>query len=240
MRGRARVRGGYGTATRTIRLFSSILAFAVDRELISQNPVRGVRLPAGRVMNRFLSQDELSRLGKSLEHLEAQGASKSGLTIIRLLALTGARRSEINNLTWDEIDFPGSMLRLQTSKTGAKIVPLGPAAKVILSEIEPLEGHRFVFPSSKPEVAYQGLGRLWTLARASAKLDNVRLHDLRHTFASFGASGNFGLPIIGALLGHRQAATTQRYAHLSDDPLRLAADRIGESISSAMLRETAR
>lgn len=234
LRGRARVRGGQGTATRTVRMLASIFAFAVDRGLMADNPARGVRLTPGRSMNRFLSPQELARLGEALAALEAKGRHPYALTIIRLLALTGARRSEITGLRWREVDFERGLLRLEASKTGAKTLPLSAPAILILQSQTKVEGSDYVFPAATGSSHFQGLGRIWHEAREAAGLDNVRLHDLRHTFASFGASGGLGLPVIGALLGHRQAATTARYAHLADDPLRAAAERIGGTIADAM------
>ena len=234
LRGRARVRGGVGTAGRTVRLISSILAFAVDRELIGDNPCRGVRLAPGKVMNRFLSGAELQRLGAALEAESAAGVHPHGLAIIRLLAITGARRSEIAGLRWAEVDASHGCLRLATSKTGAKVVPLAPAALAILSELPRQAGSEWVFPASRGGGHFVNVGKTWEAVRERAELEGVRLHDLRHTFASFGAAGGFGLPVIGALLGHRQAATTARYAHLADDPVKRAAARIGGEIGAAM------
>lgn len=234
LRGRSRVRGGQGTATRTVRMLASIFAFAVDRGLMADNPARGVRLTPGQSMNRFLSPQELARLGEALAALEAKGRHPYALTIIRLLALTGARRGEITGLRWREIDFDRGLLRLETSKTGAKVLPLSAPAILMLQGQTKLEGSNYVFPAANGGSHFQGLGRIWQEAREAAGLEDVRLHDLRHTFASFGASGGLGLPVIGALLGHRQAATTARYAHLADDPLRAAAERIGGTIADAM------
>jgi integrase len=239
LRGRARVRGGSGTATRTVRLLSSIFAFAVDRGLIDENPCRGVRLTPGRAMNRFLSGDELRRLGAALEAAKAAGAHPHGLNIIRLLALTGARKTEIAGLRWSEIDLPGQCLRLSASKTGAKVIPLGPAALTVLTALEREHGKEWAFPASRGDGFYPNVGKVWEEVRKRAELDGVRLHDLRHTFASFGAAGGFGLPVIGALLGHRQPATTARYAHLADDPLRRAVKRIDGAIDAALTKKRA-
>jgi integrase len=234
LRGVARVRGGNGTATRTVRLLASIFAFGVDRRLLSENPARGVRLVPGRAMNRFLSEAELGRLGAVLQDMEVVGASPYAVMAIRLLALTGARRSEITGLRWSNVDLEHSMLRLQESKTGAKIIPLAPPAVALINAHQPNLNSPFLFPATSGKGHIQNLGRVWATVRLRAELPGVRLHDLRHTFASFGAARGFGLPVIGALLGHRQAATTQRYAHLADDPLKAAAHRIGTTIAGAM------
>ena len=239
LRGRAVVRGGTGTATRTVRMLSSVFAFAVDRGLMKDNPCKGVRLTPTKAMERFLTGAELQRLGVAIADAEAAGVHPAGLNIIRMLALTGARKTEIAALTWSAVDFDRECLRLAKSKTGAKVIPLAPPALAILADIERTKGVEWVFPASRGKNYFVNVGKVWEGVRARAGLDDVRLHDLRHTFASFGASGGFGLPVIGALLGHRQPATTARYAHLADDPLRRAAARIGGDIGAAMERKAA-
>lgn len=232
--GKAVVKGGKGTATRTLGLLGSIFAFAVDRRMRAENPVRGVKRFTDRRCDRFLSPAELGRLGKVLEAMEAEGAHPYGLATIRLLAFTGARRSEIATLKRREVDLERGVLRLETSKTGQKALALSPPAAAILANLAPVSGSEFVFPAGKGGAHYQGVAKVWEAARKRADLADVRLHDFRHTFASFGAGGGFGLPVIGALLGHRHAATTARYAHLADDPLRKANDWIGAEIGTAM------
>ena len=238
-RGKAVVTGGKGTATRTLGLVGSIFGFAVARKLRRDNPAHGVKRFADRHCERFLSPAELGRLGTVLEAMEGEGVHPYGLAIIRLLAFTGARRSEIAALKWSEVDLERGALRLETSKTGQKVLSLSPGAAAILAGLVPTGRSRFVFPASSGEGHYQGVAKVWATARVRAGLSDVRLHDLRHTFASFGAGGGFGLPVIGALLGHRHAATTARYAHLADDPLRKANDWIGAEIGAALGRRSA-
>jgi integrase len=235
-RGKAVVTGGRGAATRTLGLLGAVLGFAVDRGLLTSNPVRGVRRFSDRKMDRFLSPAELGRLGAVLEAMEAEGAHRYGLAVMRLLALTGARKGEIEGLRWREVDLERGALRLADSKTGEKVLTLSPGAAAIVAGLTRHADSPFVFPAGKGGGHYQGTPKVWEAARARAKLEGVRLHDLRHTFASFGAAGGFGLPVIGALLGHKQAATTARYAHLADDPLRKANDWIGGEIGAAMQR----
>ncbi|WP_417495621.1 tyrosine-type recombinase/integrase [Maricaulis sp.] len=183
---------------------------------------------------RFLTAKELNALSDALKAAGEAKANAHALAIIRLLAFTGARRSEIEGLKWSEVDFERSVLRLDDSKTGAKLIPLAPAAKLILSEAPRIEGSPYVFPAATGEGHYQGITKVWIAVRKAAGLEDVRLHDLRHTFASFGAAGGLSLPIIGKLLGHSQAATTQRYAHLADDPVQRAATQIGDAVAAAM------
>lgn len=228
------VTGGKGAATRTLGLLGAVFEFAVDRKLRPDNPARGVKRYAEQRYERFLSPAELARLGEALGEMKAAGAHPYGLAAIRLLALTGARKGEIEGLRWGEVDFDRGALRLADSKTGRKALSLSPAGAAVLAGVESDRRGEFVFPARSGGGHYQGTPHVWEKARAKAGLDDVRLHDLRHTFASFGAAGGFGLPVIGALLGHRQPATTARYAHLADDPLRLAAERIGDEISAAL------
>ena len=172
--------------------------------------------------------------------LEKAKANANGLAVIRLLALTGARKSEIEGLRWDEVDIERGCLRLKDSKTGARIVPLGAAALEVLNGLIRTEGSPLLFPSEtearKGEAPrhYVGTPRIWAKVKAAAELPDVRLHDLRHTFASFGLAGGLSLPLIAALLGHRDVKTTQQYAHLADDPVRAAADRTAAAIDFAM------
>lgn len=187
-----------------------------------------------RKRERFLSPSELQALGSALEQAERDGTNSSAIGIIRLLLFTGARRNEIESLTWSEIDWERNSLRLTDSKTGAKQIALAPAARDVLSRMPQLDGSPFVFPASTGGGHFQGIGKIWRQIRMRAGLSDVRLHDLRHTFASFGAAGGLSLPLIGALLGHSQPQTTQRYAHLADDPIQQAAKQVGDAVASAM------
>ena len=128
------------------------------------------------------------------------------------------------------------MLRKETSKTGAKVIPLGRAALQILDDQRQWTSSNqvWVFPAHKGDGHFDGLSKEWGRIRRLAKIEDVRIHDLRHTFASVGAGGGVGLPLIGGILGHRQASTTQRYAHLADTPLRAAADFIGAEIAASL------
>ena len=236
LRGKIKVTGGEGTATRTIRLFSSILSYAVDMELIERNPALGVKLPPSGQRHRYLSSDELRRLGEILEQPASTATGGSAATILRLLLLTGARRGEIEGLKWSEVDFNFGMLRKKTSKTGAKVIPLARVAAEILEEqrrwVE--RSQQWVFPAARGDSHFDGLNKEWHRIRKLAGIEDVHIHDLRHTFASVGAGGGVGLPLIGGILGHRQASTTQRYAHLADGPLRTAADLIGSELAAAL------
>ncbi|MFZ4072131.1 MAG: tyrosine-type recombinase/integrase [Caulobacterales bacterium] len=131
------------------------------------------------------------------------------------------------------------VLRLEASKTGAKIVPLAGAAVARLRAIgaEPGADPEWVFANARGDGPYDGIGRAWDRLRVQARLSGVRLHDLRHTFASVGAGQGVGLTLIGGILGHNQASTTQRYAHLADDPLRRAVEKIAGDIAAKLEKQ---
>jgi integrase len=154
--------------------------------------------------------------------------------VIKLLLLTGCRRSEILNLLWENVDFEHQCLRLRDSKTGAKVVYLNAPSLAILHSLSNDTGNPHVFPGNRRDSRLICIDKAWSRVRRNAGLEDVRLHDLRHSFASVGAVGGLSLPIIGALLGHKHAATTSRYAHLSADPIRAANEMIGARIAAAM------
>lgn len=233
LRGRAIVKGGKGTATRTVGLLGGIFSYAFDCGLIEINPVHGVKRFADKKGHRYLSQQELVALGQALADGEKRGLNQQALAILKLLVFTGARKGEIETLRWDAVDFEGGYLRLADSKTGQKAFPLNAGALEILSEITRLEGSPYVFPAYRGDGHYEGAPKVWRIIRSMAGLDDVRMHDLRHSFASIAVSGGASLPIIGALLGHTDSATTNRYAHLHDDPLRSASEAVGKRIAAS-------
>jgi integrase len=195
---------------------------------LKSNPVRGVALYKTARRERFLSGEELQRLGQAMDTAEAQWkawqsrlsrdpkAAKAGenpfaLAAIRLLVLTGARKSEILGLRWNWVDFERGQIRLPDSKTGAKTIPLGtPALKVLQSALR-IEGNPFVFPGDKQGAHLVGLPRVWSRIKLTAHLPDVRLHDLRHSFASVAVAGGDSLYLVGKVLGHAQSRTTERF-----------------------------
>ena len=155
------------------------------------------------------------------------------IAAIRLL-LTGCRKQEILSLKWSFVDWERACLRLPDSKTGAKVIPLGAPALELLSSLPRLDENPHVLPSTTGNGHFVGLQKIWDTLRAKAELLDVRLHDLRHSFAAVGAVAGDSLLVIGKLLGQRDQKATQRYAHLSDTPVRSAADRISGNIAAAM------
>ncbi len=206
----------------------------MERRLCPENPVVGIKRPKDRKRERFLSPVELGRLGEALTAAATAGASPAFVAIIRLLALTGARKNEVARLRWSEIRDGGAWLQLEDSKTGRKTVTLGAAAQAVLATVEKTASP-YAFPDPRdPAQPIRGLDWFWVTIRRTAGLDDVRIHDLRHSFASAGIAGGAGLYLIGKLLGHADVATTQRYAHLADDPVRAAADQISAAIGAAL------
>ncbi|MDA4848624.1 tyrosine-type recombinase/integrase [Hoeflea poritis] len=196
------------------------------------NPCRHVKKYKEEKRERFLSDAEYKKLGEALRITEAEKSeTRSAIDAIWLLMLTGCRLNEIMTLKWSYVDLDAKELRLPDSKTGPKTVHLGLAAVDLLKNIKKLEDNDFVITGKKPSSHLTDLQHPWRRIRALAKLDDVRIHDLRHSFASRGLIVGEGLPMIGKLLGHSQVQTTARYAHLANDPIKSAADRIAEGIS---------
>lgn len=233
-RGRARVTGGRGTASRTVGLLGAIFTFAQNSGLRDDNPVRGIKRFKDRRLERFLSSDELLRLGTALKEAGADGECRSAIAAIHLLALTGCRRGEVMTLRWGDVHERASCLVLRDSKTGHKIVPLGAAALDLIQKIPVGAPADFVFPGQEGK-PFQGIQKVWERVRARASLDDVRLHDLRHTFVSVGVASGLGLTMLGKIVGHRSAETTARYAHVAKSASHEAADAISLSIRNSLV-----
>jgi integrase len=224
------------------------------------NPARGIEKFPERARERFLTSDELARLGDVLRQGETIGlpygvdetkpkakhAPKEdnrrvildpfAVAAIRLLILTGARLREVLHARWEHVDFDRGVIFLPDSKTGKKPIYLSAASLAILSALPRIEANPHIIPGERAGQPRADLKRPWAAVTKAAGLEGLRIHDLRHSFASIGVGASLGLPIIGKLLGHTQAATTHRYAHLDADPMRRAAETIGATISAAMDR----
>jgi integrase len=246
---------------------SAMYRWAEDHGFVPEgrpNPARKITRYREQPRERFLTSAELGRLGDALRQGEMVGLpydvdeTKPGskharkpenrretidvfaAAAIRLLVLTGARLREILHAKWSQLDLERGVLFLPDSKTGKKPIYLGAAALSVLATLPRLEGNVFLIPGAiegKPRVS---LDAPWQALTRAAGLSGLRVHDLRHSFASVGAGASLGLPVIGALLGHAHTATTQRYAHLASDgdPIRRAVETIGATIDGAMNRSS--
>jgi integrase len=254
--GKPMMRGGKGTATRTVRLLGGIFTYAKRQGYLERNPVQGVRLFPDAKNQRYLDADEFKKLGEALRVAETQGLpwqvqpgnrskhlpkneanrrevlSPHVAAAFRLLILTGCRLREILHLRWTEVDFKRGILNFPDSKTGAKQLVVAASVMTIIESLP--RTSQFVIAGEQTNRPRADLNRPWRRLTTFAGLEGLRIHDLRHSFASAGVEQGLGLIHIGKLLGHRDAATTQRYAHLGDDPLRRAADIVAGSLADAI------
>lgn len=222
------------SANRILSLLSHMFSKAEhwrDRER-NTNPCVGFEKHPETARERFLSPRELQRLGRVLRVVDRAGKSIYEAAAVRLLLFTGARLSEVLTLKWEYVDFDSGRLNLPDSKTGKKTIALPPAALEILQSLPRQDKNPYVICGQKQGHHLVNLQKPWTRIRKASLIPDVRMHDLRHSFASVGASGGMSLPLIGALLGHKQVQTTARYAHLADDPRKAAASQIAATIAA--------
>jgi integrase len=245
------------TANRVVALISGLYSWAARAGRVPHGlkPASGVTRYREEGRERFLTNEELGRLGDALREAETVGipwtvdeskpnarhvpkknrrtkVSPFATAALRLLLFTGCRLREILNLRWAEFDRDRGLLLLPDSKTGRKPVILSEAAIALLDSV-PRAGD-FVVAGKRPKQARRDLKRPWEAIRQRAGLGEMRLHDLRHSFAATGAGSNLGLPVIGKLLGHKRAETTSRYAHIAAEPLKTAADAIAAQLAVKM------
>jgi integrase len=224
-------------ANRCLEIISKMFSLAEMWGLRPEgtNPRKHIKKYPEEKRERFLSAAELRRVGEVLREMENEGIElPSAIAAVRLLILTGCRLGEIMTLKWEYVDFAGKALRLPDSKTGAKVVHLGQPAIDVLKKIERVEKNPWVIVGTKPAARLSDLQPFWQRVRARAGLKDVRIHDLRHTFASTAVAAGQGLPMIGKLLGHTQVQTTARYAHLAADPVKDAAERVASSLAQTI------
>ena len=199
------------------------------------NPRKHIRKYPEEKRERFLSAAELRRIGDVLREMEIEGIElPSAILAARMLILTGCRLGEIMSLKWEYVDFDEHALRLPDSKSGKKTVHLGTPAVECLQTAQRIHGNPWVITGTLPGKSLSDMQPFWQRTRARAGLKDVRIHDLRHTFASTAVASGQGLPMIGKLLGHTQVQTTARYAHLAADPVRCAADSVATSLREAL------
>jgi integrase len=246
-------------ANRALALISAMWNWAARRGevALADNPSKGIERYPEHGRERYLTSVELARLGAALNEGETIGlpyaideekpAAKHApkpdkrrtkldpfaVASIRLLILTGARLREILDARWEHVDLE-RVIFLADSKTGRKPVYLSAAAQSVLASLPRVSGNPHIIAGEREGAPRADLKKPWAAVCRATGLEGLRLHDLRHSFASIGAGASMGLPVIGKLLGHSQAATTHRYAHLDADPLRQAVETIGATISAAM------
>ena len=221
-----------GNANHALDLLRQIMNFAIARSHIDTNPALAVKKNRRQALTRFLSREEITRLHRVLDR-QTRNSSREQAEIIRLLLLTGCRRSEIVRLRWSEVDR--DKLVLADSKTGPRTVTLNTQARRIL-ERRPRGAGPFVFPSPRDPARPRSRNlAFWYRARHEAGIEDVRLHDLRHTHASHAVMNGVPVPVVARLLGHSDVRTTLRYAHLGDREIEQAAERVGQAIA-ALLR----
>jgi integrase len=231
-RGRAIVKGGAGTASRTVGLLGGILSFAVSEGVIPMNPVRGVKRPADNRRETRLTAEQYHALGGALTAAASNGENSAAILAIRLLALTGCRRGEIERLQWDEVDLPARCLRLADSKEGRSIRPLGSEAATLLAKLP--RGGCYVFVGSAPGKPFAGLPKAWARIKGKAELPGLTPHGLRHAFASVAAELGYADSTIASMLGHATRSITGRYVHHLDSTLIAAADKVSSQIAAMM------
>jgi integrase len=224
-------------ANHVIDFLGSLYKQARLQRIVSKdvNPCADLKRLPIRKRERFLSSDELVRLGAVLSSPQVgKTESPHALAAIRLLLLTGCRRDEVLSLRWEQVDFDRDLLLLPDSKTGQRPVYLSAPAKEVLSAIPRVQGNPFVIVGERDGSHWVNLQKPWRRIRQAAGLDGVRIHDLRHSYASMAATGGAPLLYIGKLLGHTQAQTTASYAHLANDPVKQVNEEVGRRIAAAM------
>ena len=221
-----------GGANRTLDVLRQIMNHAVACGHITENPTRGVSRNPRPQLTRFLSRDEIDRLHVVLDSHQGRGSGQQQAEIIRLLLLTGCRRGEIVRLRWSEVGQ--NALHLADSKTGPRTVLLSTQAQAILKR-QPQGESEFVFPSLRDSSHSRSTElSLWRKVRKQARIEDVRLHDLRHNFASHAVMNGVPVPVVSRLLGHTNTGMTLRYAHIGDWDTQMAAERVGTAIAAAL------
>ena len=233
-RGRAIVRGGRGTASRTVGLLGGIFSYALAEGYRETNPAVGVIRPADNRRRIHLDTNQYRLLGKALSQAEENGEPWQALLAVRSLALTGCRRGEIEKLRRSEVDFEGQALRLGDTKTGVSVRPIGKQALLVLQAAMRRSNSLYVFPSARSEARpFSGLPKVWQRLSAREMAD-LTPHGLRHGFTGVAEDLGFTLPTIRALLGHAGSSVTEGYIHKVDSALIAAADRVSGHIATAL------
>lgn len=239
------VRGGAGAARKVVRDLSAVYSFLKTHKRktkVTFNPVEDAPVrKTDNARKRFLSMEEVKRIGAALEALEAEGVNPKAINITRAWALTGCRRNEIAGILKSEIDIERGLLIFQDSKTGHSVRPIGGAAVALFESLlaQAEDDSEYLFPAERGDNFYVGTKRVWPEIVKRARLPGVTPHTLRHTLGGFGGSTGEALLMIGSLLGHSNARSTSIYAHVAYDPARQAADRVTGPIAKALEKKAA-
>lgn len=237
----ARLADTPAAANFALSVLSRLMRWAEDQgyRAPNSNPCQGVKKYKLVKRQRYLSPNEFARLGRVLDDVAQRGSQNLfAVAAIRLLILTGARHTEILSLQWSFVDVERGFLNLPDSKTGQKAIRLNAAAAHVLAGIPRVGDNPYVIVGKLKGAHLVNLQKIWDDIRIVADLPDVRIHDLRHSFASMAVAHGGSLPMIGKLLGHMDTQTTARYAHLRDDPLRHLNNQVGEAIVAAMQADT--
>jgi len=226
-RGVSRITGGAGTATRTTRLLGGIFSYGVERDYLQHNVVHGVPKFPDKKMQNMLTNDDVERLGQALEN---STANPMAIKILNILYFTGLRRGEVEKLKWSQISLENATISLDDSKTGARDLMINQIVVDILRKIEKHDDSEYVFPAVRGSGYYQGTPKVWREIRTEAKIPQIRVHDLRHNFATSMASDGMTGLMIKNVMKHKQLSSTERYTHIYSDPQRQATDQTGKTL----------
>lgn len=229
-------------ANRCLAYLSKMMTLAVrEWELRPDNPCLGVKRYPERKRERFFTDEELTRIGAALREAEKKNAyHPSSIATVRLLAVTGLRVGEALALTWDEVDLAKSCLRLRDAKAGSRTVPLGNAARVLLSSFERVGPFVLWGPGPKQPLSHWAVRKLWDAIRVQAKVKGSRLHDFRHTTGTYAAQTGANAFLVRDLLGHKTMAMTGRYVERAVDPMRATANAVASRVDAAMAGRSAK
>lgn len=237
-KGGAVVRGGKGVANRCLALLSTMFNLAELWGLRTKqtNPVSGVKKFKEQSKERFLSDEEVQRVWAVLDELESKGENgmQYPVALFRLLMLTGARLNEIRSLQWSMVNLAEKRLDLPDSKTGKKVIHLPDRAVEVLQSLPRVSGNPYVIVGGVTGAPLVNAQKPWRRVRNQANLPDVRIHDLRHSFASMAVRNGVDLYTLGKTLGHKNPSTTQRYAHLSDEHMKKAAAKMDDAFGRAV------
>jgi integrase len=229
------VRGGEGAARKVVRDLSAVFSFGGRHGFVVKNPVENasVRKTDNR-RERFLTLEEVTRLGEAFDKVEEEGANPKAVAIARLWALTGCRRNEIAALKVHEVNLAENLFEFDDTKTGKSVRPFGPAAAALLQKLLADRKKGYLFPAERGDGYYQGTRNVWAEVTKLAGLPGVTPHTLRHTLGSTATSSGEALALTGAILGHANLRSTAIYAHVQRDPSLEAAKRVEKLLASAL------